>query len=123
MTTLHGFARYCLVGLVNTACHAAVFVVFHSLGGISQTGSNLAGFLAAVSLSFHLNARFTFESQHSWRRYWLYLGFMGLVSLCIGGLGDGLAWPAPVTIVTFSSVSLVIGYLFSRHVVFAGRSS
>lgn len=123
MTTLPRFARYCLVGLVNTAFHVLVFLTVHTLWGLSQTGSNLAAFMAAVSLSYTLNARFTFDSHRSWRRYGTYLGFMGVVSLVIGRLGDSFAWPSSVTLVFFCATSLSAGYLFSRHVVFTGRLS
>jgi putative flippase GtrA len=122
MTTLHGIARYCLVGGVNTGFHALIFLICHSLWGMTQTSSNLAGFLAAVSLSFFLNARFTFDSYRSWRRYWLYCAFMGIVSLGIGALGDRLSWAPLVTLVVFSAVSLVLGYTFARHVVFKERA-
>ncbi|WP_296261860.1 MULTISPECIES: GtrA family protein [unclassified Pseudomonas] len=123
MTLLHGFARYCLVGLINTGFHAAVFLSFHSLWGVSQTISNLAGFLAAVSLSFCLNARFTFQSYRSWRRYWIYCAFMGLVSLCVGAAGDALAWAPIATLLVFTAVSLVLGYTFASRVVFRGTAS
>ncbi|MFJ5298972.1 GtrA family protein [Pseudomonas sp. NPDC088368] len=121
MTTLHGMARYCLVGTINTGVHALIFMICHSLWGMTQTRSNLVGFLAAVTMSFLLNARFTFDSYRSWRRYWLYCAFMGVVSLSIGALGDGLAWAPVVTLVVFCAVSLVLGYTFARHVVFQDR--
>jgi putative flippase GtrA len=63
MTTLHGMARYCLVGMVNTGVHAAIFLLCHWLWGMSQASSNLVGFITAVSLSFCLNARFTLDSN------------------------------------------------------------
>ncbi|NBB11106.1 GtrA family protein [Pseudomonas sp. SLFW] len=121
MTTLHRITRYCLVGLVNSAVHALIFLACNLLWGMNQTSSNLIGFLAAVSLSFFLNAQFTFDSHRSWRRYWLYGAFMGMVSLSVGALGDGLAWSSLVTLVVFCAVSLVLGYTFARHVVFQDR--
>jgi len=123
MAPLHRFARYSLVGLGNTVLHAAVFVALHGGVGLSQTRSNLAGFLAAASLSFCLNARFTFQTYRSWRRYWVFMAFMALLSLVIGALGDAFAWLPAVTIVVFSASSLVIGYLFCKRVVFAGGQS
>jgi len=123
MAPLHRFARYSLVGLANTAVHASVFLVLHWVGGLSQTGSNLTGFLAAASLSFCLNAHFTFQTYRSWRRYWAFMAFMALLSLAIGALGDALTWAPAVTIVVFSASSLVMGYVFCRRVVFAGGQS
>ncbi|TDV70125.1 GtrA family protein [Pseudomonas sp. LP_7_YM] len=122
MTALHGFARYCLVGLFNTGLHGLVFFGLQRLWGLSQASSNLVGFLAAVSLSFVLNAHFTFHAHRSWRRYCAYCAFMGLVSLCVGALGDALAWPPIATLVVFTGMSLVLGFTFARQVVF-GRSA
>lgn len=120
MSTRRHFARYCAVGVANTAVHGMVFFALHSLWGASQASSNLAGFMAAVTLSFCLNARFTFDSYRSWRRYCVYVGFMGCVSLGIGALGDHLSLSPAVTLIGFCAFSLVIGFLFSRYVVFAG---
>ena len=122
MTALHAIARYCLVGLVNTGVNASVFLLCHLLWGMSQAASNLVGFIAAVSLSFYLNARFTFDSCRSWRRYWLYCGFMGVVSLSVGVVGDALNWQPLVTLVVFAAISLVLGYTFARRVVFQERA-
>ena len=122
MTALHAIARYCLVGLVNTGVNALVFLLCHLLWGMSQAASNLVGFIAAVSLSFCLNARFTFDSYRTWRRYWLYCGFMGVVSLSVGVVGDALNWQPLVTLVVFTAISLVLGYTFARRVVFQERA-
>jgi len=119
MSTRHHFARYCAVGVANTAFHGVVFFALHSLWGASQASSNLAGFMAAVTLSFCLNARFTFDSYRSWRRYCVYVGFMGCASVGVGVLGDELAWSPVVTLIGFCAFSLIIGFLFSRYVVFA----
>lgn len=120
MSTRRQFARYCAVGVANTAVHGLVFLALHSLWGASQASSNLAGFMAAVTLSFCLNARFTFDSYRSWRRYCVYVGLMGCVSLGVGAFGDHLSWSPVVTLIGFCALSLVIGFLFSRYVVFSG---
>lgn len=121
MPVANGFLRYGAVGVINTLVHAIVFFSLHSLAGMSQGASNLAAFGAAVSLSYVLNARYTFASPRSWPRYTVYVGFMGCISLAIGVLADRLNWPAAITFLVFSSISLVVGFLFSKHVVFSGR--
>lgn len=123
MQGLNGFASYCSVGLANTALHAAVFLFFNRMLGINQTWSNLAGFLSAVSLSYWLNARFTFDSERSWRRYLLYLSLMASLSLGTGLAGDVFAWPPVSTLLLFSAISLCCGYYVSRRLVFPGRRS
>jgi len=123
MQWLNGFARYCSVGLINTALHAAVFLFLHWTFGVIQTYSNFAGFLSAVSLSYYLNARFTFDSQRSWRRYLLFLTIMALLSLCTGVAGDVFRWRPEFTLLLFSAISLGCGYYISRRLVFPGRLS
>jgi len=123
MQGLNGFASYCSVGLANTALHAAVFLFFNRMLGINQTWSNLAGFLSAVSLSYWLNARFTFDSERSWRRYLLYSSLMASLSLGTGLAGDVFAWPPVSTLLLFSAISLCCGYYVSRRLVFPGRRS
>lgn len=113
-----GFATYVSIGLINTLVHWGFFLALHAGVGISQAYSNLAAFSVAVSFSFYANARYTFKAQTSWSRYLLFVGFMGLLSLGIGYAADVLIFPALLTLVLFSGISLVCGYLYSKHVVF-----
>ena len=107
------FTRYTLVGVVNTGVH---FISFFSLIalGYAQSISNLAAFSLAVSCSYLLNAKFTFEARYKPVEYAIYVVFMGSLSYLIGYLGDYLMLPSLLSLITFSALSLVIGYSFSK---------
>lgn len=115
---LQHFIKYTSVGVVNTAIHWAVFAlciyVFHS----HQALANFLGFSLAVSFSFYANARFTFKKTTTTRRYLLYVGFMGLLSILTGFGADKCGLPPLVTLVAFSAISLVCGFIYSKLIVF-----
>ncbi|MDU1734609.1 MAG: GtrA family protein, partial [Citrobacter sp.] len=77
-----------------------------------------AGFVVAVSFSFYANAKFTFNSTTTTLRYMLYVGFMGTLSAAVGWAADMCRLPPLVTLVTFSAISLVCGFIYSKFIVF-----
>ncbi|WP_312412248.1 GtrA family protein [Pseudescherichia sp.] len=112
------FAKYTSIGIINTLIHWVVFAIcvypFHS----SQALANFAGFVVAVSFSFFANARFTFGSHTTAMRYMLYVGFMGTLSAAVGWGADLTALAPIVTLVAFSAISLVCGFIYSKFIVF-----
>lgn len=112
------FTKYVSIGVLNTALHWAIFALCVYAFHTSQALANLAGFAVAVSFSFFANARFTFESSVSTERYLLYVGFMGALSVAVGWIADKCALPPLFTLVVFSAVSLICGFLYSRFIVF-----
>ncbi len=117
-STWKGFVAYAFIGVANTLIHWQIFYVLHSGIGLSQRVSNFTAFCFAASFSFYVNALYTFESQTSVGRYLLFISFMGLLSLIVGAAGDYFELHGLLTLVIFSGVSLVCGFLFSRLVVF-----
>ncbi|HHT3723682.1 TPA: GtrA family protein [Citrobacter freundii] len=112
------FAKYTSIGVVNTLIHWAAFFVFIYFLHSNQTIANLVGFLVAVSFSFYANAKFTFNSQTTTMRYMLYVGFMGFLSATVGWAAD-ICGLAPIfTLVGFSAISLVCGFIYSKFIVF-----
>lgn len=112
------FARYTSIGVINTLIHWLVFAIciygFHT----NQALANFAGFCTAVSFSFFANAWFTFESSASTRRYMMYVGFMGALSMATGWAADKCGLHPVVTLVTFSAISLVCGFFYSKYIIF-----
>lgn len=51
----------------------------------------------------------------------IYLGFMGAMAASVGQMSDTLELPSIVTLVTFSAVSLVMGFFYSKYIVFRER--
>ena len=112
------FSKYVLTGIVNTLIHWSVFFLVYAALGASQAFSNLLAFLFAVTFSFFANARFTFKSPASLKRYVLFVSFMGVLSLFTGWGADRLGIPPLMTLVFFSGISLILGFIYSRYIVF-----
>lgn len=115
---LNIFAKYVSVGVINTLIHWVVFAVciygFHT----DQALGNFSGFVVAVSFSFFVNAKFTFKAQATTLRYMMYIIFMGALSASVGWAADKSQIAPLITLITFSIVSLVCGFLYSNFIVF-----
>ncbi|MEJ5066045.1 MULTISPECIES: GtrA family protein [unclassified Erwinia] len=111
------FARYVSVGVINTALHWTVFLIINS-AGLSQALSNIVAFITAVTFSFFANARFTFKGQTTSGRFLIYTSFMGVMAAAVGKTGDFLQLPPVITLVAFSAISLVMGFFWSKYIVF-----
>lgn len=107
------FTRYALIGIVNTAVHFATYFTLITYG-LNQSSSNVLAFSVAVTGSYLLNAKFTFQAKYKPKEYSLYVFFMGILSYSIGYIGDHLALPSILSLLTFSALSLLIGYKFSK---------
>ena len=114
-------SRYSLVGLGNTLTHWLVFVALHLGLGVTQARSSLTAFAVAASLSYYMNARYTFAVRPSGRHYGLFLAGMGALSLAVGALADRVQLSPWLTLMVFSLVSLIVGYAYSTTVVFKRR--
>ena len=112
------FAKYTSIGVINTAIHWGVFALTAHYLGASQAVSNLVGFFVAVTFSFYVNARFTFKSDTTKFRYFIFVGFMGSLAFITGKLADFFHVPGILTLIFFSGTSLVLGFLYSKFVVF-----
>ena len=111
------FARYASVGVINTAVHWVIFFALHA-SGVNQAFSNMSAFFVAVTFSFFANARFTFKGEATTGRYLIYLGFMGALAASVGQMSDSLNLPSIITLFTFSAVSLVMGFFYTKYIVF-----
>ena len=108
------FVKYTSIGVLNTLIHWVVFGVCIYAAHTSQALANFTGFVVAVSFSFFANARFTFKASTTAMRYMLYVGFMGILSAIV----DKCSLPPIVTLITFSAISLVCGFVYSKFIVF-----
>lgn len=112
------FAKYVSVGVINTLIHWVVFALCFYVFRTNQAIANLSGFIVAVSFSFFANAKFTFQVASTSARYIMYVGFMGSLSAAAGWAADKSATPPLVTLMTFSVVSLICGFIYSKFIVF-----
>lgn len=116
-----GFSSYTVIGVANTLIHWQLFFVLRTAFDLSQAASNFLAFCTAASFSFYVNAIYTFAMPASLARYLWFMACMGGLSLGVGGLADRWRLPGIVTVVVFSLVSLVCGFLLSRWWVFRER--
>ncbi|MDK9115897.1 GtrA family protein [Salmonella enterica subsp. enterica serovar Indiana] len=84
--------------------------------------NSASGFVIAVSFSFYANARFTFNASTTTLRYMMYVGFMGTLSAVVGWMADQCSLPPLVTLITFSAISLVCGFIYSRFIIFRDKN-
>jgi len=113
-----GFSTYTVVGLANAIIHWQLFFVLTTAAEFSQAASNFAAFCVAASFSFYVNALYTFDGKVSLYGYLLLIGFMGAMSYGIGRLADEWRLHGMVTVTSFSLLSLVCGFFFSKFFVF-----
>jgi putative flippase GtrA len=117
------FIKYVLVGILNTAIHWSAMGCCVYLLKVNQAASNFIGFSLAVTFSFFVNATWTFESKTSLKRYFLFVGFMGLLAYSFGWMGDKLSLQPLLTAAFFSAFSLVCGYLYSKFIIFSVKNT
>lgn len=108
------FVKYCSVGVLNTVLHWAVFLSLVHVLNLSQAIANFFGFYVSVTFSFFMNASFTYNSKASLVKYLYFVFFMGAMSFLLGALSDYFELNPIVTLVSFSSVSLIFGFYFSK---------
>lgn len=114
------FARYFSVGVINTLLHWVVFAALVYLASTTQATANLIAFIVAVTFSFFANAKFTFKKKATCGRYVAFVGFMGVLSYLTGFIADKVNAAPIITMVAFSAISLVLGFLYSKLFVFKG---
>lgn len=118
MKIIKNFVKYSTIGLFNTAIHWCIFSFLVYCFSFYQSISNFLGFLVSVTFSFFANARFTFKDSATSLKYLLYITFMGALSLAVGIVSDVLDLHPLLTLVTFSIISLLLGFLYSNFIVF-----
>lgn len=112
------FLKYVSIGILNTGLHWLIFGIFILLLNFEQSIANLAGFIVAVTFSFFMNAKFTFNKTPTSLRYILFTIFMGILSYTTGLIAEKLNLHPIITLISFSALSLILGYLYSKWIVF-----
>ena len=110
--------KYAIVGVFNTLIHWGVFFILVYSIGVGQSVSNLVGFLIAVTFSYFANAKFTFKSSTS---FWSFLKFsflLGCLAFATGWCAEKVDLLPILTLIIFSSLNYVIGFVYSKKYVF-----
>jgi|SRR5690625_1290446 len=114
----HLFRKYVSIGVLNTGLHWAVFFILVWLIELNTAWANLFAFFVAVTFSFFANAAYTFQAQATKKKYFLFTAFMALLSFALGWLSDALHLHPFMALISFSLLSLVLGFLYSRYIIF-----
>lgn len=112
------FKKYFTVGLLNTLIHWIIFFILTFFMKESQSISNLIAFSITVTISYILNAQYTFKQKKKIKMYILYTIFMGFLSFITGKIADIVHLNGIITMILFSGISLIVGFLFSKYVIF-----
>lgn len=120
--TAQQLITYALIGCLNTLIHWVIFILLHYGFGSSQAISNLLAFAVAVTCSFLLNAKVTFQAKASLPRFISFTGFMAFISWLVGTIADNQQLHPIITLVAFSIISLILGFLYSKFIVFRHTS-
>ena len=119
-------ARFCVVGVANSAITLAVFTLLCALGAPAPAASAL-GFAAGAVNSFLLNRRWTFaDLDVTGGAFWRFAAIQGFGALLsAAGVGALLALGASRTAaecVILPCVTVTL-YCLSRLLVFRGRTA
>lgn len=114
---LKNISIYSIIGVVNTGLHWVVFYFLHE-NGLSQSNSNVVAFIMAVTFSFFMNAKFNFKSEVNKSRYICFLSGMGTLSYLTGFVADYFMLSPLITLISFSGISYLLGFFYSKYFVF-----
>lgn len=109
--------RFGAVGFAATATHVGVAALAHWAGGLAPQGANLAGFVAALGVTYLGNQRWTFGGRAPHRRALGRFPAMAAVSLAgsgaatwiaTGPLGLGFGWALALVAVAVPALSFAL---------------
>ncbi|EOZ4641865.1 GtrA family protein [Enterobacter cloacae] len=118
LSTRNDFQKYIFTGIGNTLIHWSAFLFFTFSLFWGQGKANLVAFLIAVTFSFIINARWTFNKKVSVFRYVSFVLCMAFISGVVGAGGEAFNFNPFITLILFSSVSLILGYIASKYIIF-----
>lgn len=111
------FIKYVSIGVLNTALHWAIFALCVYGFQTSQALANVAGFAVAVSFSFSLTPGLPL-SQRINRTLFAVRRFYGRAERRRGMDRRQVCYASHFTLIVFSAISLICGFLYSRFIVF-----
>ena len=115
--------RYSVVGVANTATDFAVFSLLLYVAGMRPLWANCLAFLVAVTQSYVVNARWTFQQHTSDLTIKSYLYFVAINLGCLAlsssmiFLLQGIVSPILAKVLA-AAIVLAWGFLLSRRFVF-----
>ncbi len=115
------FIKYVIIGLFNTLHHWLWFFLFLYYGDVDAAVSNTIAFILSASISYLLNSKITFKKNVNIKSFILFFTFMALLSYITGYLTLQFNIYEYFIPIIFSIVSLIIGFIYSKVIVFKGN--
>jgi putative flippase GtrA len=113
--------RYALIGIGNTGIHLFIAGVLNVHMGLSQMYANLIAYVIASTLSFLMNAKWSFQKKPEIRNYSRFqlVSLFGLIlSAGFGYLGDHFGWHFALTVLLIALTSPALSFLLHRSYTF-----
>lgn len=115
--------RYLLVGAAGTLAHLGVLAAAVEWGGLGVAAGSVAGFCAALALSYVLNRHWTFQVDRPgggsfWRYLLVCLSGLALNTAMVVLLVDWLHWGYLLAQLSVLFVVPVSNFVLSRHWAF-----
>ena len=115
--------RYAVAGGLGTAAHLGVLVLCVEVLGLGVVAGSVAGFCAALAVSYGLNRFWTFrggrrQSGRFWRYALVCLGGLVINTGLVVALVEGLRWPYLLAQLSVIFVVPVSNFVFSRYWAF-----
>lgn len=114
--------RYALIGVGNTGIHLFIVALLIWFVGLNQMYANIIAYIIASSLSFVMNAKWSFKRKPEARNYVRFqlVSVLGLiVSATLGYLGDHFGWHFAVTVFLIALTVPVVSFLLHRSYTFS----
>lgn len=115
--SLRQFSTYCLIGVINTIVHFAVFCFANSIIGF-QSISNLIGFFFGLCLSFVLNGKFTFKKKANFKSFIKFSISSGSLAFVFGWVGDVFVLQPHITFILYICINPLLGFLLAKYFAF-----
>jgi putative flippase GtrA len=114
--------RYALIGVLNTVTYLLIVWLLTKFVVFSQLYANIAANILVSSLSFWMNARWSFQKKPgviSYARFQL-VAVLGLIaSAFLGHLGDLFDWHFLITVFLIGLTIPAISFLLHRSFSFS----
>jgi putative flippase GtrA len=114
--------RYALIGICNTLTYLLIVWLLTGYLAFSQLYANIAAYISVSSLSFWMNARWSFQKKPGVMNYARFqlVAVLGLIaSAFLGHLGDRFDWHFLITVFLIGLTIPAISFLLHRSFSFS----
>ena len=122
------FVRFCITGGLNTAVDFLVFFLLRQFTGIRPYLGQVISYSTGILNSYCINRRWTFETKNRFfsremlRFLAVNLAVLGVSVACMWLLTGRLDWSVWTAKLATTALTMVLGFVLNRLVVFRGAA-